>query len=247
MSEPSPRPPEAPRGRPRITLAWAQSLDGSIAAAPGLRSSLSGQESLAMTHALRAAHRGLLVGIGTVLADDPSLTLRHAEGRQPRPVVLDSELRLSPRARLLAGGKRGVLVLARPGADRERRLALERAGARVIEVPVAVGGRLSLPACLEALALEEIDSLMVEGGAAVLLSFLAARLVDEVNVTLAPLFLGGLNPFALPSSGIRLAALPFRLAEPGYEVLGRDLVVRGRPEWEGPRETSGGATRTRIS
>ena len=90
------------RGRPFVTLSYAQSVDGSIAIARGLRSALSGPESLRFTHALRAGHDGILVGVGTVLADDPELRVRLVDGRDPQPVIVDSHLSTPVQAKLLS-------------------------------------------------------------------------------------------------------------------------------------------------
>lgn len=218
--------------RPRVTLAWAQGIDGSIAAAPGLRTRLSGPESLRMTHTLRARHEAILVGVGTVLADDPSLTVRLVPGPSPRPVILDSRLRTPPGARLLDGAQRGVLILSLPGADPGRRAALADRGARILEVPPDAAGRLDLHAALARLHAEGIRSLMVEGGALVLRSFLAARLADELCVTIAPRILDGLNPFAT-EAGSPAHAFACGLEESRVERLGADVVISGRPRWDG--------------
>src|SRR5512143_1701471 len=94
------------KGRPLVSLCYAQSLDGCIAAERGRPTQLSGPETKQITHRLRALHDGILVGIGTVLADDPHLTVRHARGENPQPVVLDSRLRTPVEARLIAGHPR---------------------------------------------------------------------------------------------------------------------------------------------
>ncbi len=88
-------------GRPLVSLCYAQSLDGSLAARGGKTLRLSGPESMALTHRLRAAHDAILVGIGTILADNPSLTVRYAAGKNPQPVILDSSLRFPLNANLL--------------------------------------------------------------------------------------------------------------------------------------------------
>jgi len=110
----------APTDRPFITLCYAQSLDGSIALSDGRPLTLSSPPSLFRTHALRARHEGLLVGLGTILADDPQLTVRHAAGPNPQPVVLDTDLR-TPRAARLFG---------RPGSW-QGRLSLQRDAPRL--------------------------------------------------------------------------------------------------------------------
>ena len=93
-------------GRPLVTLSYAQSLDGCIAARAGERLALSGPESMQLTHQFRAAHNAILVGIGTVLADNPRLTVRLVQGQDPQPVVLDSHLRIPLEASLLHNSRR---------------------------------------------------------------------------------------------------------------------------------------------
>ena len=102
-------------GRPVVTLSYAQSLDGCLTTQRGVRLTLSGPESRRMTHSLRAAHDAILVGIGTLLADDPSLTARLVGGPHPRPVVLDRLLRTAPGLRLAEEGRPEALDCARPG------------------------------------------------------------------------------------------------------------------------------------
>jgi len=215
--------------RPFVTLSWAQALDGSIAAAPGTRTAISGPESMAMTHRLRAAHDAILVGVGTVLADEPSLTVRFAEGSHPRPVVLDARLRTPPSARLFGPGDRRPIIVGSAGADRGAGGALEAAGARVLLIEPGPDGRPPLPAVLEALYEEGVRRLMVEGGASVLAAFLAEDLADELVVTVAPRILAGLNPFHPAPAGIDAARLACSLAGVGWERHGDDMVFRGRP------------------
>jgi GTP cyclohydrolase II len=217
-------------GRPFVTLSYAQSLDGSIAARPGQPLTLSGQRSLVLTHRLRATHDAILVGIGTVLADNPQLTVRLVEGQLPQPVVADSRLRFPLAANLLCKHPLPPLIAASEVADQERQQALEAAGARVLRLPTDAAGRVSLPALLERLGELNIDSLMVEGGARIITSFLSERLVDHLVLTVAPKLIGGMR-------GIR------RLARPGFvcfphlrhlchQWLEDDLILWGDPVWE---------------
>jgi 3,4-dihydroxy 2-butanone 4-phosphate synthase/GTP cyclohydrolase II len=177
---------------------------------------------MTFTHTLRAAHDALLVGIGTVLADDPRLTVRLAAGAQPQPVVLDSRLRLPLTA--------GVLQHPRPlwiatTLISDRQSALEAAGARIFCLPATDRGRVSLPALLEALGREGVASLMVEGGSAVISSFLAAHLVDRIALTLAPRLVGGLRAVD------DLGGLPCRLEHVAVEMLDPDIVVQADVIW----------------
>jgi 3,4-dihydroxy 2-butanone 4-phosphate synthase/GTP cyclohydrolase II len=220
--------------RPLVTLSYAQSLDGSIAARPGVRTRLSGPESLLMTHRLRAAHDAILVGVGTLLADDPSLTVRLAEGKNPQPVVLDCHLRAPVEAKIFRSGGAPVIAYSQlntqcePAADVRRRAAvLEQRGARLLPLPTEQPGRVSLPALLECLADLGVASLMVEGGSAVIGSFLQSGLVDYVVLTIAPLFLAGLP--AVPADGGEPPSIyPLALKEVGSQQMGEDLVMWGK-------------------
>ncbi len=215
------------RGRPLVSLCFAQSLDGCLTARRGQPTALSGAEAMRLTHQLRAAHDAILVGVDTVLADDPQLTVRIFPGEHPQPVILDSRLRTPPDAKLLAcrgdpGGLPPAWIATTPFSDPARRAVLEEAGARLLLLPPDAEGRVLLPALLDCLAENGIRSLMVEGGAQVITSFLEEDLADWVAITLAPVFLGGLHAVqhALP-------ALP-RLSQVQYERAGQDMVVFGR-------------------
>ncbi|HRF49858.1 MAG TPA: RibD family protein, partial [Anaerolineales bacterium] len=162
--------------RPRVTVSYAQSLDGCLAAAVGAPLALSGPEALRFTHQLRATHAAILVGIGTVLADDPQLTVRLVDGVHPQPVVLDSQLRLPLAARLLKHPTHRPLIVTGPQSSEPRRRALEEAGARVVRAPLDANGRIQLKTALGLLRSLGIESLMVEGGARVITAFLAEKL-----------------------------------------------------------------------
>lgn len=205
--------PEAPR--PVVTVSWAQSADGSIAAAGGARTAISGPESMAFTHALRAMHDAILVGITTVLTDDPQLSVRLVEGPQPQPVVLDSRLRFPAGAKLLSRTDRKPWIFHAGGRGRAG-ASLEQRGAVLFSVP---GGRegLDLRAVLARLAGAGIRSLMVEGGARVLSSFIAQGLAAQAVVTVSAARLGG-----VPGPGIP------KLAGALDAALGADTVTWGR-------------------
>jgi GTP cyclohydrolase II len=213
-------------GRPLVTLTYAQSLDGCISARPDQATALSGPQSQRMTHELRAQHDAILVGIGTLLVDDPRLNVRLVAGADPQPVILDSYLRTPVRARLLQG-QRKPWIIASQDAPQAERHALQAAGARLIFLPPEEKGRLPLPELLRSLAGMGINSLMVEGGAQVIGSFLQSRLVDQVVLTIAPRFLSGYHA----PKGANPALLP-RLETWESRRYGDDLVLFGRPSWE---------------
>lgn len=214
--------------RPFITLTYAQSLDGSIASQPGKPTPISGQKSLALTHELRASHDAILVGIGTVLADDPRLTVRLAEGDDPLPVVLDSHLRLPLTAKMVQNRKK-PLVFTAPDASVEKEQALKALGVQVERVAVAEDGRLSLTAVLETLTQRGINTLMVEGGAAVITQFFTHQMVDRLVITIAPTLLGGLPAISRPLADV--LPHPPRLKTPHYQWLGDDLVLFAELVW----------------
>jgi riboflavin-specific deaminase-like protein len=199
---------------PVVTVSWAQASNGTIAATGGVRTAISGAGSMTFTHRLRALHDAILVGITTVITDDPQLNVRLVEGRQPQPVVLDSRLRFPIAAKLLARTDRHPWVFhaGSPGPAGE---ALQRAGAILFEVAASAEG-LDLRAVLAALAAAGIRSLMVEGGARVLSSFMALGLAAQAVVTVSP----------TPIAGVPGPGMP-RLRDPRAVTLGADTVTWG--------------------
>ena len=211
------------RGRPLVTVSYAQSLDGSIARERGRPAALSGAESLRITHRLRGAHSAILVGIGTVLSDDPLLTARDVALPSPQPVVLDTTLRTPPDSRLLRENPRPPWILAAHGADPDRRRDLEARGAVVFELGRGADGLLDPSQVLELLARHGVPSLMVEGGARVITSFLERSLVDRVAVTIVPQYLGGYRGLG----DLAGRPGPIRLRDTRMLSAGHDYVLFG--------------------
>jgi 3,4-dihydroxy 2-butanone 4-phosphate synthase/GTP cyclohydrolase II len=175
-------------------------------------------------------HDAILVGIGTVLADDPP-QCTPGEGDDPQPVILDSHLRIPTNAEILRGRPPWIATSER--ADREKAALLEGQGVHIYYLPEDTRGGTSLPALLDHLANLGVKSLMVEGGASVITRFLSERLVDLVVLTIAPVFIGGQMGVESvltsdPSSDYR--AFP-RLRDFGSACLGDDLVAWGRMAW----------------
>ena len=209
--------------KPQVTLSYAQSLDGSIALQRGQPTAISGPESLRLTHQLRARHDAILVGIGTLLADDPNLNAREVEGPDPQPLILDSRLRFPLDAKVLAG-KMKPWIFCTPQHDSAKRAQLEEAGARVFPIEAAPDGRVALPAFLRQLAQLDLARVMLEGGASLIAGFLAQGLVSKAVITIAPIFIGGLKAFEAPIS----ASPNFpRLHGPQLKQLGDDLILWG--------------------
>lgn len=196
------RPSTASHRRPWVTLSWAQTSDGSIAQSSGEPAAISGAESLSITHALRAGHAAIMVGINTVLADNPRLTTRLVDGASPRPIVLDSQLRCPPAARIFSEARRenrpGPVVVTTAAALRRSAPAAEalsEAGGSVLAVATAPHGGIDLSSSLERLYGLGLESVMVEGGGLVLRSFLSTMTGDALAVTIAPHMLDGYRPF----------------------------------------------------
>lgn len=211
--------------RPFVTVSYAQSLDGSLTRRRGEPTRLSGDEAMRLTHALRAWHDGILVGAGTVAADDPQLTVRLVAGESPRPVVLDTELNVSLSARVF-GNSSGAMVICGPVTE-SRRDEFRHRGVEVYPVGRAAGG-VDLREALAAVRGAGITRMMVEGGARVIASFLLDRLVDAAVITLAPVLLGGLRAEGHGVEG----GMP-RLVNASMEGLGNDWVAWGRLMYDG--------------
>ncbi len=202
-----------------VTLAFAQSLDGCITARSGQSTALSGTESMQYTHALRAVHDAILVGIDTVLADDPRLNVRLVQGASPQPIVLDSQLRIPLTCRLITQPVLPLWVACSHSAPMAREHEIEAHGARVLRIfddgPYV--GRW--PQLLAALEERSIRSLMVEGGSRVITSLLESGCVHRLSLTIAPRLLAGIH--AVRSTRVALPALQ----NVRYRPVGGDLIV----------------------
>lgn len=215
-------------GRPFIAVSYAQSIDGSIASRDRDPIALSGPQSSVLTHRIRACCDSILVGIGTVLADDPQLSVRRVKGKNPLPIVLDTRLRIPLGAKLVARAESVSLIIAGPQNGQERRRAVEAAGAKPLTCATGEDGRIDLVALMALLAETKINSVMVEGGARVITSFLRARLVDQFIITLTPRLIGGLQ--VIDADGFRPADC-LDLDHVHYQRLDDDIIMWARPAW----------------
>lgn len=209
--------------QPFVTLAYAQSLDGSIAIRAGQPLRLSNESSMRMTHGLRARHDAILVGINTVLADDPHLTVRLVPGNSPRPVIVDSQLRVPLTARLCQPRAMAPIVATSEQAPHRKAQELESVGIQVVRIPSEENGYINLCALLTELVSRGIRSLMVEGGAAILTSFFTAQLANQVVLTVSPVIVGGLRGVH-PGTENERRNMP-ALTNLVYSNLGDDLIV----------------------
>jgi len=218
----------AARGRPFIVLSYAQSVDGSIAGPQRERIRLSGPEAMRLTYTLRTLCDTILVGIGTVLADNPRLTVKQGLGQSPQPIVLDTHLRTPENARLVRRPDVRPWLVHGPEVPPARARTLMAAGAEPVPCVNGTDGRIHLGALMHWLAEHAINSIMVEGGARVITSFIREQLADVVVITISPQLRGGLP--VIERSAFN-GGLDVQLDGAFYQSLGRDLILWARPEW----------------
>ncbi|MEX2352778.1 MAG: RibD family protein [Gammaproteobacteria bacterium] len=214
------------RHRPFITLAYAQSWDGSITNRCGETLPLSGTESTRLTHQLRSLHDGILVGIGTVLSDDPQLTVREWHGPNPQPIVLDSRLRMPQTAQLCHHPDKQCWILTTHSDTGKLGNKVE-----VISINAAEQEHVPLKEAMKMLWEKGIGSLMVEGGATIITAFLKARMADVLVLTIAPRLIGGYRAVG-DLATTTIADLP--KIDPLYsKQIGQDLIVWGNIHYGG--------------
>jgi diaminohydroxyphosphoribosylaminopyrimidine deaminase/5-amino-6-(5-phosphoribosylamino)uracil reductase len=215
-------------GLPYVIAKWAMTLDGKIATSTGDSVWISGPESRALVHETRGRVDAIAVGIGTALADDPRLTARPAGPRVARRVVLDAAARLPLNSRLVRSAREApVLIAVTDRAPGERREALAAAGCEVLHL--AGNGQVSIELLLAELGRKGATNLLVEGGARVLGSFFDTGQVDEVDVYLAPILLGGASdvPAVQGASNADRMAEALRLDQTTVSRVGADVRVQG--------------------
>jgi diaminohydroxyphosphoribosylaminopyrimidine deaminase/5-amino-6-(5-phosphoribosylamino)uracil reductase len=215
-------------GRPLVTLKLATSLDGRIATASGESRWISGPVARERTHAFRIDHDAILVGVGTVLADDPQLTCRlpGLDGRSPVRVVIDRQLRIPAAARLVVDAQLvPTWIVTLHSADRARREALLARGVILIDVDPDPEGQINLAAALGAIGARGITRLLVEGGAGLGAALIRARLVDRLAWVHAPLLLGGDSVPAIAALGLPGLGDAPHLERLSMETLGDDMLT----------------------
>lgn len=213
--------------RPFITLSYAQSWDGSITTHSGESLSISGEESMQITHQLRSLHDGILVGIGTVLSDDPQLTVRECSGSNPQPIILDSQVRTPPSAKLCSHPDKQCWVITANVEAKSTNSNLEVLTASNNGVDAQ---HASLDAAMKLLRNRGIKRLMVEGGANVITGFLQAGLVDAVVLTIGPKLVGGYKAVGDLQPKVGNSVLDINPLYSGQ--AGQDLIVWGELRYD---------------
>jgi diaminohydroxyphosphoribosylaminopyrimidine deaminase/5-amino-6-(5-phosphoribosylamino)uracil reductase len=221
-------------GIPYVTVKFAQTLDGRIAAADGSSRWIACPESLKLAHRLRATHDAILAGVNNILVDNPELTLRLLKGKSPIRIILDSKLRIPLEARVIQEqDKAPTIIVTTPAADDDKLAVLRERGIEVIIVATDLQGGVDLARLLPVLGERDITSILVEGGSRVITSFIRRNLVDRIVAIVAPKILGsGLESIGdLNIENINQAlSLSFEKTYP----LGGDFVVEARIN---PRDT----------
>ena len=221
-------------GRPYVTLKAGMTLDGQLATAAGESQWITSGSSRRDVHQLRNQVDAILIGVGTVLADDPSLTARRGSrlnilaSRQPLRVVVDSSLRTPVKAQVLTQQDKAKTIIATTSAaSPARRARLQRKKIEVMTVP-AKHGHVALPALLDELGRRGVTSLLVEGGSEINAAMLQAKLVHHVRLYVAPMLLGGQNAKGV-IGGVcpKTLAGALRVRHMVTRSLGDDLVVEG--------------------
>ena len=223
--------------RPAVTVHYAQTIDGRIAARTGDARWVGGESSLKLAHELRASHDAVMVGIGTVLADDPRLTVRLVEGQSPIRVIVDSTLRVPIGANVLADRTSRTIVATTPAAPQARARAIHEAGGEVLRAHADKDGAVDMPDLLRRLRGMGIGSLLIEGGHGIITSALRAHAVDRLTVCIAPKLIGeGIDAVGDLHIDYLRQALTFARAR--FVTCGEDLIFYGEPQWEDVRQSA---------
>lgn len=219
-----------PHKQPFVVLKTAMSLDGKIATVTGESQWITGEAARARVHEWRDIYDGIMVGIGTVLHDDPALTTRlpaGRPGRNPIRIIVDSQARTPLTAQVVTDGAAPTIIAVTEEAPAERIAALEQS-AQVEVLRCGSGPHIDVALLMQQLGEREICSIFVEGGGTLAYSFLDAGLVDKVEAFIAPLLIGGREALTpVEGAGSARLADAVRLHDVQYEQVGSDMLVTG--------------------
>lgn len=211
---------------PFVTLKFACSLDGKIATSTGESRWISCEESRKFSHRLRDLNDAILVGIGTILADNPSLTTRLVAGKNPVRVVVDSTAKIPLAANVVTDKSARTIVAVTSNAPSEKISALKNSGVEIIFA--GDGQHVDLEILMRELAAREITSVLVEGGGTINFAMLRAKLVDKIFAFVAPKIIGGKNsPTAVAGAGFEKLSDAVALKNFSAQQLGDDILISG--------------------
>jgi len=211
---------------PFVVMKYAMTMDGKIATVTGASQWITGEAARQRVHEDRHAYRGIMVGVGTVLADDPQLTCRLPDGRNPLRIICDSELRTPLSARVVTTTAEASTLLATCCSDEARLAPYRAAGCEILSLPRGADGHLDLSALMQALGAQGIDSVYLEGGATLNWAALQSGIVHRVQAYLAPKLFGGAVAMGpLGGAGVLCPSEAYRLSPPRISHLGEDILL----------------------
>ena len=218
------------KNRPFVTIKYAQTLDGKIAVPSGHSRRISGPEARRFVHKLRTQHQAILVGVNTVIKDNPLLTVRLVKGKNPIRIILDSKLRIPLEAKVVSQTRQARTIIVTTKSAPKRKIELfRRRGIEVLLIPGNKKGWINLQKLLTLLGKLEIKSLLVEGGSRIITSFLKERLADRLIVIIAPEIMGrGVEAIDRREISDIAQSLNFKFKK--VKKMGRDLVIIGSAE-----------------
>ena len=213
--------------RPYVVMKYAMTLDGKIATRTGASQWITGEAARQRVHQDRHRYRGILAGVGTVLADDPLLTCRMEGGRNPVRIICDTRLRTTLESRIVRTANEVETILATCETDEAKIVPFQGAGCQVWSLPEREG-HVDLAALMDRLGAAEIDGVLLEGGGTLNWSMLEAGLVQRVQAYIAPKLFGGVGAKSpVEGTGVELPAQAARLRDPTVTRLGEDFLLEG--------------------
>lgn len=210
---------------PYVTLKTAMTLDGKIATRTGQSQWITGEQARADVHGLRHFHSAIMVGIGTVLADNPMLTCRLKHGKNPTRIICDTHLNIPLGSKIVHTARDVPTIIVTCDTNGSKALKLQQSGCQLISIPTK-HSRIDLNALMLRLGEENIDSILLEGGAELNYSALQARIVNRVITYIAPKIFGGTTAKSpVGGIGVKLPADCFKLSRKKVCSLGDDLMI----------------------
>jgi len=222
-------------GTPYVAMKYAMTMDGKIACYTGDSKWVTGEESRAHVQTLRNHYKGIMAGIGTVLADDPMLNCRIEGGRDPIRIIADSHLRIPIDYQLVrTAGQQPLIVACLPDADEEKAAQLQEKGVEVLRIPGVTTADIteeqkeviSLPVLMKELGARKIDGILLEGGGQLNESALQAGIVDRIYCYIAPKIFGGAQAKTpVEGQGLTRAADAWQFNRIGMQEFGQDILL----------------------
>ncbi len=214
-------------GQPFVTMKYAMTMDGKIAAYTGKSKWITGELSRENVQSTRHKYSGIMVGVGTVLADDPMLNCRMEGGKDPTRIICDTNLRTPLNAKIVQTAKEIPTILAVSCDDHEKIEQFENCGCRVLNLPKK-NGHVDLQTLMKKLGEIKIDSILLEGGAELNWSALESKIVSKVQTYISPKLLGGSGKSPIGGMGAESPDSAFGLTEPEIYYFGEDIMIESR-------------------